>query len=56
MARGERVILSTLLEQRFGATPGWAVERFNQFEVEELEETGRRVLRAQTLEELFNAE
>jgi len=51
--RGAGLFLRGLLEQRFGALPAETIERLGQADAERLMAWGRRVLAAQTLDEVF---
>jgi len=50
---GAGLLLRDLLEQRFGVIPAEALERLEQADAERLMAWGRRVLAAQTLDEVF---
>ncbi len=52
-AKGERTILRTIINKRFGDLPAWADERLNQLTHKEMEELSLRLFDAKTLEELF---
>src|SRR4051794_37438243 len=50
---GERKMLQLLMSHRFGTVPPWALARLEASTAAELEEVSFRVLKADTLEELF---
>ena len=52
--QGEFSLLNRQLSRRFGQLPGWALERLEQAECEQLEAWGERLLEAKTLEEVFH--
>ena len=51
---GEITILRRQLEKRFGALPGWAVEKLAALSASELEDLSERVLDAKSMEELLS--
>ena len=51
--QGEAALLVKLLERRYGPLPGWAHERIEQAERDQLEEWGLRVLEAGSLDEVL---
>ncbi len=53
LKKGEATLLERLLESRFGAIPDWARDRVNAAESEDLEVWALRLLRAQTIDEVF---
>lgn len=50
---GQRLFLTRLLEYRFGALPGWVLERLAGANHESLEHWGINVIEAATLEDVF---
>ncbi len=50
---GQRTTLQQLLEQRLGELPAWALERLGQSTAQDLERWTGRVLKAETLEDVF---
>jgi hypothetical protein len=53
MAEGERIVILSLVAERFGPVPAWARERIEILVAPELEQLALRLLKVQTLEELF---
>ena len=51
--QGQANLLKLLLIQRFGELPGWAQARLSSATTKELEQWGKRLLEASTLEEIF---
>jgi hypothetical protein len=51
--RGEAALLLRLLQRRFGALPGWAVDRVSAAETALLEEWSMRILDAASLEDVL---
>jgi predicted transposase YdaD len=51
---GEITILRRQLEKRFGALPGWAVEKLAALSASELEDLSERVLDGKSMEELLS--
>ena len=50
---GEAAMIRRQIAERFGAMPVWAQERLAQLSAPELEEVGVRLLKANSVEELF---
>jgi hypothetical protein len=50
---GAALFLRELLEERFGTLPQGAIERLEQADAERLMAWGRRVLHAQSIDEVF---
>lgn len=51
---GQRAIVIQLCDARFGSVPGWALERIEHGSLDELLAWAVRVLRAETLEHVFD--
>ena len=51
---GKMELLRSQFELRFGALPGWAIERLQKADTETIDRWGRRIFDAQTLEDVLS--
>ena len=54
MAEGERTVILSQIAERFGPVPAWVRDRIEMLVAPELEQLALRLLKVQTLEELFS--
>jgi len=54
--RGQVRLLRSMIEDRFSPVPAWVYERLNAAHGDEREAIGHRILRASSVDELFDSQ